>query len=229
MENLLHYPPSTIVNRPLPKNAFYKHWDLSAKVRQHFVDDISSLTWLYKLGYGTVNVAAGKQIVEIDFFAAILKDKDCPDNVFTTIDSFMPRYLVFIQCYDDKYRLLMDYKDATNDEAHPFKIVKTFRTEWMPVDKLQLPITGKTLDEVWEHFAGTISGYTTATAESTHSIISLEKQIRQKVKASEALQKKIRKERQFNRQVEMNTKARQLKRKIAFLKEQIESIKAKNS
>lgn len=123
----------------------------------------------------------------------------------------------------------MDYKDTTNDETHPFKIVRTFRTEWMTADKLQLPIIGKTLDEVWEHFAGTISGYTTATAESTHTIISLEEQIRQKVKASEALQKKIRKERQFNRQVEMNTKARQLKREIASLKEQIDKIKSNNS
>lgn len=227
MENLLHYPPSTIVNRPLPKNAFYKHWDLSARVRQHFARDIASLTWLYKLGYGTVNVVAGKRIVEIDFFAATLKDRDCPDNVFTTIDSFMPRYLVFIQCYDDKYRLLMDYKDATNDETHPFKIVRTFRTEWMTADNLQLPIIGKTLDDVWEHFAGTISGYSTATTESTHTIISLEEQIRQKVKASEALQKKIRKERQFNRQVEMNTKARQLKREIAVLQEEISKIKGK--
>lgn len=57
----------------------------------------------------------------------------------------------------------------------------------------------------------------------------LEEQIRLKVKASEALQKKIRKERQFNRQVEMNTKARQLKREIASLKEQIEKIKGNNS
>ncbi|WP_353933750.1 hypothetical protein [uncultured Prevotella sp.] len=44
--------------------------------------------------------------------------------------------------------------------------------------------------------------------QSTHTIIVLEEQIRQKTKACEALQKKIWKERQFNRQVEMNTKAR---------------------
>lgn len=227
MKNLLHYPPSTIVSRNIPKNAFYKHWDLSAKQRQHFVDDIASLTWLYKLGKGTVNVAEGKQIAEIDFFAATIKERECPDDVFTIIDSFMPQYIVFIQCYNDEYRLMLNYKDKTNDEKHPFRIIKSFKTNWLKADKLQLPITGKTLDDVWEHFAGTISGYSTATAESTHTIISLEEQIRQKVKASEALQKKIRKERQFNRQVEMNTKARQLKREIAVLQEEISKIKGK--
>lgn len=227
MENLLHYPPSTIVNRPLSKNVFYKHWDLSAKVRQHFVDDIASLTWLYKLAPNTVNVAAGKRVVEIDFFAATLKDMDCPDDVFTIIDTFMPQYIVFIQCYEDKCRLLLDYKDKTNDASHPFRIMRTFRTEWMPVDKLQLTITGRTLDDVWENFAGSISNYKTSTSEDTHSIISLEEQVRQKVKVAEALQKKIRKEKQFNRQVEMNTKARQLKREIASLQAEIDKIKNK--
>ena len=229
MENLLHYPPSVIVNRALPKKVFYDHLDMSTKMRQHFTDDIASLTWLYKLGAGTVNVATGKRIVEIDFFSATLKDMDVDDNVFTFIDSTMPRYIVFIQCFEDKYRLLLDYKDPSDDESHPFKIIKTFKTEWLTADKLQLPITGRTLDDVWENFAGQISGFGTSTSENTRTIITLEAQIAQKVRTAEALQKKIRKERQFNRQVEMNTKARQLKREIASLEEQIVEIKAKNN
>lgn len=227
MENLLHYPPSVIVNRALPKKVFYDHLDMSTKMRQHFTDDIASLTWLYKLGAGTVNVAAGKRIVEIDFFTATLKDIDVDDSVFTFIDSSMPRYIVFIQCFEDKYRLLLDYKDPSNDEAHPFKIVKTFKTEWQTADKLQLPISGKTLDEVWESYAGQISGYGTSKSDDTHTVINLEALIAQKVRTAEALQKKIRKERQFNRQVEMNTHARQLKREISSLQGQIKEIETK--
>ena len=226
---LLHFPPTTLVNRSIPKKAFYEHWDLSAKQRQHFVDDIASLTWLYKLGETTVNVSRGKNIVEIDVFAVNLKRQDCPDDVFTIIDTFMPQFIVFLQCYNDEYRLLLNYKDPTKDEHHPFRIIKTFKSGWTKADELRLTITGNTLDDVWEHFAGSISSYHTASAESTHAIIALEEQIRQKTKACETLQKKIRKERQFNRQVEMNTKARQLKREITSLQEQITAIKAKNN
>ena len=43
------------------------------------------------------------------------------------------------------------------------------------------------------------------------------------------MQKKIRKERQFNRQVETNIRARQLKREITSLEEQITAIKAKTT
>ena len=229
MENLLHFPPTTLVNRSIPKKAFYEHWDLSAKQRQHFVDDIASLTWLYKLGRGTVNVAVGEHIVEIDVFAVNLKSQDCPDDVFTIIDTFMPQFIVFLQCYNDEYRLLLNYKDPTKDEHHPFRIIKTFKSGWTKADDLRLKITGNTLDDVWEHFAGSISSYHTTSAKSTHTIITLEEQIRLKTKACEALQKKIRKERQFNRQVEMNTRARQLNREITSLQEQITAIKAKSN
>ena len=121
---LLHFPPTTLVNRSIPKKAFYEHWDLSAKQRQHFVDDIASLTWLYKLGETTVNVSRGKNIVEIDVFAVNLKRQDCPDDVFTIIDTFMPQFIVFLQCYNDEYRLLLNYKDRTKDECRPFRIIK---------------------------------------------------------------------------------------------------------
>ena len=139
------------------------------------------------------------------------------------------QYIDFVQCYKDEYRLLLNYKDRTKGEIHPFRIIKTFRGGWTKAEDLRLTISGNTLDDVWEHFAGVISDYQTTSSESTHAIIALEEQIKQKTKACEALQKKIRKERQFNRQVEMNTKARQLKREIASLEEQIADIKTKNS
>lgn len=229
MDNLLHFPPTTLVNRNIPKKAFYEHWDLSAKQRQHFVDDVASLTWLYKLGKGMVNVPGGKQIVEIDFFAVVVKEQDCPDDVFTLIDSFMPQYIVFIQCYNNEYRMLLNYKDRTKDESHPFRIIKTFKGSWTKAEDLRLTIAGNTLDDVWEHFAGVISDYQTTSSETTHAIIAIKERIKQKTKACEALQKKIRNERQFNRQVEMNTKARQLKREIASLEKQISDIRTKNS
>ena len=224
MENLLHYPPSTLVNRSMPKKVFYDHWDMPTKMRQNFTDDIASLRWLYKLAADTVNVAAGKKIVEIDVFVAQLKDQDCPDDVFTFIDTHMPRYILFVLNFEDKYRLLLNYKDATGDENHPFRIVKAFRAEWMRAEDLHLTIAGKTLDDVWEHFAGDISGYQTTSSECTHAVIELENLISRKRREAEALQKKIRKERQFNRQIEMNTKARQLKKDIAGLENKLKDI-----
>lgn len=226
MLNLLHFPTTAIVNRNIPKNAFYKHWAMGTRQRQHFVDDIASLTWLYKLGEGTINVAVGQRIEEIDFFAATLKHKACPDDVFTLIDTHMPQYLVFLLCYADECRLLLNYKDKNvHNKAQPFHIVKTFKSDWASASNLRLTIDGNTLDDVWENFAGAISGYNTSTAQSTRAIIDLQQLIDLKTKTRQALLKKIDRERQFNRQVELSTRARQLKQEIASLQQQIKAIK----
>ena len=39
----LKFPPTTIVGKPVPKNAFYKHLEVNAKMKQHFVDDVVSI------------------------------------------------------------------------------------------------------------------------------------------------------------------------------------------
>ena len=64
----LHYPESTIVGKPVPKQAFYKHLDVNAKMKQHFVDDVVRIDWLYKLAPSTLNVEDGKQVHEIVVF-----------------------------------------------------------------------------------------------------------------------------------------------------------------
>ena len=78
----LKFPRTTIVDKPVPKNAFYKHLEVNAKMKQHFVDDVVSIHWHYKLAPSTINVEDGKLVHEIVVFSAVLKDKDCPDDVF---------------------------------------------------------------------------------------------------------------------------------------------------
>ena len=58
----LHYPSTTFVGKPVPKNAFYRHLEVNAKMKQHFVDDVVAIKWLYKLAPSTLNVADGKEV-----------------------------------------------------------------------------------------------------------------------------------------------------------------------
>ena len=76
----LKFPPTTFVGKPVPKNAFYKHLEVNAKIKQHFVDDVVRIDWLYKLAPSTLNVEDGKQVHEIVVFSAQLKSQDCPDS-----------------------------------------------------------------------------------------------------------------------------------------------------
>ena len=85
----------------------------------------------------------------------------------------------------------------------------------------RLTIEGGTMDRIYESFAGQISGFGTKSAADTRRIIAIENEIGINQRLAEALQKKIRKEKQFARQVEMNSEARALKREITILKEEL--------
>lgn len=81
------------------------------------------------------------------------------------------------------------------------------------------------MDAIYEHFAGIISGFGTNNHEATQRIIELEEMIGKKARYAESLQKKIRTEKQFNRQMELNGEARKVKREIAELQRELASLK----
>lgn len=221
----LKFPRTTIVGKPVPKNAFYKHLEVNAKMKQHFVDDVVSISWLYKLAPSTINVEDGKLVHEIVVFSAVLKSKDCPDDVFLFIDQNMPRHVVFILEYDNRYKVLLNYKEWKDGQNGQFKIIKTFVTEWLTDNLLSLTLEGQNMDALYEAMAGQVSGFGTKKAEDTKRIVELEAQIGKAKREVETIQKRIRNERQLNRQMELNGEARGIKKQIAQWQNELQKLK----
>ena len=157
----------------------------------------------------------------------LLKAKEVPDDVFTAIDRQMPRHILFVLQFEEECRLLLNYKEWLDTVKGSFRILKTFRTDWCPADALSLQLEGSNLDKVYESFAGQISGFHTRTADDTKRLIELQKQLVRKQRSIEALQKKVRAEKQFNRQVILNAEARLLKREMLSLQEEIDKLNLK--
>lgn len=220
----LHYPQSTFVGKLVPKNSFYKHLEVNANMKQHFIDDVVAIRWLYKLAPSTINVEDGNAVHEIVVFSAQLKSKDCPDDVSLFIDKNMPRHVVFVLEYDGQYKLLLNYKEWLDSAVGTFKIVKSFASEWITSDELNLPLNGLSMDAIYESMAGSVSGFGTTNSEDTKRIVELQSMIQKTQKEIIALQKKIRSERQLNRQIEMNGEARALKKQVAEWEEELALI-----
>lgn len=225
----LKFPRTTIVGKPVPKNAFYKHLEVNAKIKQHFVEDVASIHWLYKLAPSTIHVEDGKLVHEIVVFSAVLKSKDCPDDVFLFIDQNMPRHVVFILEYDNRYKVLLNYKEWKDGQNGQFKIIKTFVTEWLTDNQLSLTLEGQNMDALYEAMAGQVSGFGTRKAEDTKRIVELEGLIDKAKREVESIQKRIRNERQLNRQMELNGAARGLKKQIAQWQNELQETKFVNS
>ena len=221
----LKFPQTTFVGKPVPKNAFYKHLEVNAKMKQHFVDDVVSISWLYKLAPSTINVKDGKRVHEIVVFSAVLKSKDCPDDVFLFIDQNMPRHVVFILEYDNRYKVLLNYKEWKDGQNGQFKIIKTFTTQWLTDKQLLLTLEGQNMDALYEAMAGQVSGFGTKKAEDTKRIVELEGLIDRAKREVETIQKRIRNERQLNRQMELNGEARSIKKQIAQWQNELQKLK----
>ena len=225
----LKFPPTTIVGKPVPKNAFYKHLEVNAKIKQHFVEDVASIHWLYKLAPSTIHVEDGKLVHEIVVFSAVLKAKDCPNDVFLFIDRNMPRHVVFILEYEDRYKVLLNYKAWKDGQNSQFDIIKTFATDWLTAERLLLTLEGQNMDALYEAMAGQVSGFGTTKAEDTKRIVELEGLIDKAKREVESIQKRIRNERQLNRQMELNGVARGIKKQIAQWQSELQETKFVNS
>ena len=208
MDNILNYPTSTHVDRLVPKTAFYKHLEINTRLKMRFVEDVERIQWLYKLAPSTMNVDEGKAVHEIVVFLVTLKVEDTLDDVFLAIDRQMPRYVVFVLQYANRSRLLLNYK------------------EWADADKtrFKLELAGSSLDNIYEAFAGQISGFGTTNATDTKQIMALQDELTRKRRAAEVLQKRVRNEKQFAKQMELNSEARTLKREIAKLEEELKTL-----
>lgn len=61
---MITFPESTLVGKTVPKTAFYKNLEVNARMKQRFVDDVASVTWVAKIAPSTLNVTDGKAVME---------------------------------------------------------------------------------------------------------------------------------------------------------------------
>ncbi len=221
---MIQFPASTLVGKNVPKTAFYKHLEVGTKLKARFVEDIERIEWWAKLAPSTLNVEDGKAVHEITVFLVTLKSDDVPGDVFTAIDRQMPRHVLFVLRFGERYCLLLNYKEWIDPAKGTFRIIRTFRMAWTDGASLRLTIDGSTMDKVYESLAGQVSGFGTRNAADTKRIIDLQQQLERKRQAVEALQKRVRAEKQFNRQMALNAEARALKQELAALQEEMDNI-----
>lgn len=231
MENILRYPPSCIVDRVVPKTMFYKFMEVNPRMKTRFVNDVVSITWLYKLSAATMNVTDTAEMKEIEVFVATLKQPDCPPDLFTFIDQNMPHHIVFVLVYEDKAMLLINYKEWPPLPSSPerggerrFRIIKTFTSPWVALTDLQLKVDGQSLPRIYDNFVAQVSGIGEHKAGNLAEIVELKKKIAASEAELKTLQAKVRKESQFNLQMEMNKQVKAKRKDLEELKQELNTL-----
>lgn len=225
VDNLLNFPTTTIVDSVVPKTKFYRFMEVNPRMKAHFVNDVESIRWLYKLSPDTLNVTASDDMKEIEVFVATLKEADCPTDLFTFIDTHMPRHLVFILLHDNNCMLLINYKQWRDDTHTAFKITQMFASPWVPTSSLQLNIEGQSLPRIYDNFVAQISGIGEHKAGSMEEIVALRQQIAKQEADLQKLEKRMRREPQVDIQMQMHQQVKAKRLELQQLKQQLETLK----
>lgn len=227
MENILNFPQTTIVDKNVPKNAFYKRADSAhfAWMKQFLTDEFENITWLYKLHPSTLNVEDGEKVHEIDVFVCTMKSDHYSINPFCGLDDLLPRHTMFIVRYGESTDLLMQHKEmAIVAGEEKWTRGKTELQRNVDLGHISFSIEGQSMDKVYGNLLGQVSGLETKSEEDYKAAVELRRKIESTQKQILSLQKQIRSEKQFNLQMEMNAEARQLKKELGQLQQRLTEI-----
>lgn len=95
----------------------------------------------------------------------------------------------------------------------------------MALDDLHLQIDGQSLPRIYDNFIAQVSGIGEHKAGSMADIVALKKQIAAAEAELKSLEKRMRKEPQLDRQMQMNKQVKATRKELKELKNKLEELK----
>lgn len=214
------FPASTAYGRRIPKQKFYKNLSVTPALRRIFTEQIESIIWSHKLSPATVNVAKGELVEELEIFHILLRQRGLDNAVLELVDREIPYHILFLLEFDGDFQARIGYKESGVGRA-AFKVDAYYQTDWMPQNALPFSLAGLNLDTIYENFVRQIAGSNLVSGadkgESLKDAIGRDKERQKLLKQIAALENKVRQEKQFNRQVVLNTELKVLKERLESL------------
>ena len=214
---MIGLPKTTEFNKRIPKQKFYENINKLPGLKKIFVEQVKNIYWKNKIAFSTTNLAAGTYVTELEVFEVRLNTPVLDDNLLRQIDKEIPYHILFLLEYQGKYQAWIGYKEAAAYGNNAFKVNGYYHTEWLLEDELSLRLEGLNIDAVYENFVRQIAGdklKTEAAGESLKESIIRDEQKRVLQKQIANLQGKIRKEKQLNKQMQINSEIKKLKKEL---------------
>jgi hypothetical protein len=202
-------PPSTTVNKSIPKNAFdyYTNW----KQKKQFTDLVAKITWTNKLSTETINLP-GNEVSEIQFITVALKTKTIIAPLLKIIDKAIPYHILFTIFFEDEY-----YHSAAQKHPNPLDndnmvIDWVYASNWKPTSSQSISFTLKqSLDHIFFQICNQLAPKLIRNKTANFNQLLADVAMLDKLQREIAqLKNQIKTEKQFNKKVEMNIRLNQL-------------------
>ena len=211
---MLGLPKATEFNRRIPKSKLYENINITTSLKRLFVEHVKNIYWRNKIATTTTNLSEGKHLTEIEVFEVNLNTLQVDINLLKCIDSVIPYHILYILEYNGKYQAWIGYKETTDIEKKRSKVDRYYHTNWLEETEVIVKLEGLSLDDIYENLVRQIAGDKLQSDNSTETLkqsVERDKKIETLQKQIGILQNKIRKEKQLNKQIEMNTELKKLR------------------
>ena len=216
---MLNLPLSTEFNKRIPKQKFYENLPVTPAIKRVFVEQIRTIWWRNKIAASTMNLAEGDAVKELEVFEIQLNGPSLDESVLRQMDQVIPYHILFLLTFEDKVQAWIGYKEAAQSGTNAFKVSGYYHTDWLKETNLSLRIEGLSTDAVYENLVRQIAGTAliTQTGDTLQETVERTKQRADIEKKIAALEAKIRKEKQLNRQMELNAEVKRLRKELEIL------------
>ena len=211
---MLNLPATTEFNKRIPKQKFYENLPVTPAIKRVFVEQIHTIWWRNKIAATTMNLAEGDTVKELEVFEIQLNGPSLDESVLRQMDQVIPYHILFLLSHEGKLQAWIGYKEAAQSGTNAFKVSGYYHTDWLPEADMQLRIEGLSTDAVYENLVRQIAGteLQTQTGDTLQETVERTKQRADIEKKIAALEAKIRKEKQLNRQMELNAEVKRLRK-----------------
>jgi hypothetical protein len=224
------------LGQKIPKETIYKQANPTPDIKRLFVQQVEQIIWRYKLSPETLNLAASDAITEVQVFDLVLK-AECSElnmQVLSTLDKTIPSAICFRLFYTNAHHVKMQFAMAdkrvnkrdneqmvVRDYFLSPKISVKFNPDFcLPYinqsQKLPVVLNMESLHQALLRSLLAKPALEDETLDDQLSRISNLKVLSNKLASTQAA---IRKEKQFNRKIELNHTLNQIKQKMQTLGE----------
>ena len=193
---------STERKKQLPKKAIFAKFDLKPSQRESFDADIARIDIVAVVSSTTVPaLSEGTEIKEFYVLAVQMKRKEYDSKNIALLTKLIPQKMVFALMFEDETQL------ATY-------CTRLITSEWQSTEDATIPLSGLTLDAVWENIIATIGNITIVGSNNIVEQIAEDDAHAKLMKQIELLEKKVRAEKQPRKKLELFEKLKELKKKL---------------
>lgn len=213
---MLGLPQSTELKKIITKKQFYENVEVSTALKKGFSEQIQRITWRNKLAATTINVADGESVEEVEVFELRLNQPSIDEALLKQIDTVIPYHILFVLEHGSKHQACIGYKEITENGKNAAKVTRYYYTDWTTEADLAITLEGLSMDAIYENIVRQIAGDALADNKQETLQDSVEREQKRQAlqKKIKALEGKIRKEKQLNRQMKLNGELKQLKKEL---------------